>query len=438
MTALVVTGLAAALFLGAGIGLAGPDNGPNSPATGSRVEPGALQRVGSASLEQSVAALQQHLRAQPRDARGWATLGLAYVELARVSGDPSYYPKAEGVLATSLRTQPGDNDAALTGLAALAAARHDFSTALRQADAALAVNPYNPNALAARTDALTELGRYAAAFTAARRADSVHPGLPTFARLSYAYELRGDLDRARALLDRALAGATAPSDVAFTRFHLGELARATGQLETADRHYAAALRADPSYLTALAGRARIAAAQGRTARAIADYERVVAQQPLPQYLTEYGELLEALGRRDSAEEQYAVVRAAAALARENGVGTDLEIALFEADHGDAAAALRAARAEWARRHSVHVADALGWALHANGRDAEALHYARAATRLGTRDARFLFHRGMVESRLGLDGAAERHLRDAVAAGLRASPLRFAQARDALRALDRSP
>jgi Flp pilus assembly protein TadD len=52
-------------------------------------------------------------------------------------------------------------------------------------------------------------------------------------------------------------------------------------------------------------------------------------------------------------------------------------------------------------------------LHANGKDRRALHYARLATRLGTRDARLLFHRGAIESAVGQDSAARSHLRDAL-------------------------
>jgi Flp pilus assembly protein TadD len=105
------------------------------------------------------------------------------------------------------------------------------------------------------------------------------------------------------------------------------------------------------------------------------------------------------------------------LAKASGVATDLETALFAADHGDKPAALRAARAEWARRHSVHVADALAWALHANGRDVEALTYARRANGLGYRNAMFRYHQGMIEKSLGRAADARRDL----AAALRLNP-----------------
>jgi tetratricopeptide (TPR) repeat protein len=94
----------------------------------------------------------------------------------------------------------------------------------------------------------------------------------------------------------------------------------------------------------------------------------------------------------------------------NGVNMDLEIALFDADHHvDLAAGLAAARTEWARRQSVNVADALAWELFANGRPQEALGYANQALNLGTRNALFLFHRGMIERELGQTAAARKDL-----------------------------
>ena len=116
----------------------------------------------------------------------------------------------------------------------------------------------------------------------------------------------------------------------------------------------------------------------------------------------------------SARAGYDLVRVQQRLLASNGVNTDLELALFDADHGRPAAALRAARAEWQRRSSVHVADALGWALLANGRPEEAWTYARQALSLGTRNASFLFHAGMIRLALGDRDGARSFLTDALA------------------------
>jgi tetratricopeptide (TPR) repeat protein len=113
-----------------------------------------------------------------------------------------------------------------------------------------------------------------------------------------------------------------------------------------------------------------------------------------------GDLLHTAGDDDGAATQYDLVRAEAGLFAANGVNTDLEIALFDADHGDPAASLAAARDEWARRHSIHVADALAWALHANGRDREAVAYSDQALALDTQNALLFAHAGLIRQALG--------------------------------------
>jgi Flp pilus assembly protein TadD len=127
---------------------------------------------------------------------------------------------------------------------------------------------------------------------------------------------------------------------------------------------------------------------------------VTQRYPSPDYVATLGDLYAARGDRAAARRQFELVRAEADLFRANGVNTDLELALFDADHGDPRSALRAARAEWDRRHSVHVADALAWALHMNGRDGEAVSFAMRASSLGTRSALFLYHEGMIRLALG--------------------------------------
>src|SRR5439155_25833548 len=115
---------------------------------------------------------------------------------------------------------------------------------------------------------------------------------------------------------------------------------------------------------------------------------------------------------------------------------DLELALFDADHGRPRDALAAARAEWHRRHSILVADALGWALHRVGRDGEALRYAWFAQRLGYRSAQISFHAGMIELGLRERVAARRDLEHAVAINPNFSILQSPVADRALSRLER--
>ncbi len=77
-------------------------------------------------------------------------------------------------------------------------------------------------------------------------------------------------------------------------------------------------------------------------------------------------MLGAAGRPAEAMAQYELTAAITDLYRSNGVNVDLEQSLFDAEHGRPKQALRVARAEYQRRRSIHVADALAWALYANG------------------------------------------------------------------------
>ncbi|WP_329278933.1 tetratricopeptide repeat protein [Streptomyces sp. NBC_01451] len=393
--------------------------------------------LASGDIGASIASLQAHLRAQPKDFGSWATLGLAYVEQARTKGDPSRYPQAQQALNRSLKLEP-DNDPALAGRAALAAARHDFPGALKYSDQALAQNPYSERALSTRIDALVELGRYDEALKATDEADAKRPGVPVFTRYAYVRELRGDVTTARRVLEQALGSATSRGDIAYVSTALGQLAWSQGEYKSALEHFARALAADDAYLPALEGRARAQFADGDRAGAIKGMEDVVSRYPLPGPLVELGELYEVRGGEgdsDKARDQYALVNAWTAIARANGVNADLDTALAAADHGDKKSALRAARAEWDRRETVHTADALAWALHVNGHDEEALPYARHATATGYRNASFLYHRGMIEQATGHAKEARTSLSAALELNPGFSPLGARKARTALKSLE---
>ncbi|HET7486310.1 MAG TPA: tetratricopeptide repeat protein [Acidimicrobiales bacterium] len=381
------------------------------------------------------AALRERLRQVPGDDAAWAALGMAYVEQAKVSANPQLYPKAEGALRRSLKLRPEDNYVAAAGMAALANARHDFAGARRWARTGLAVNPANASLYGTLVDAETQLGHYQEAWDATQRMVDLSPDAASLARVSYSWELRGNLDEARSLMQRALDQALGPAQQAFARYQLGDLALVAGDAHAALAQYEAGLAADPSYAALLEGRARAELALGRSDDAVRDLGEAVARLPQPGYVLLYGELLESLGRRRDASRQYELFRTEQRLFEANGVAVDVEAALFEADHGDAGRAVAVADRGLRSRPFVEMQDACAWALHKAGRDAEALEASARARSLGTRNALFEFHAGMIELALGHPDQARAHLASALAANPAFHPLHATTARRALASLE---
>jgi tetratricopeptide (TPR) repeat protein len=256
---------------------------------------------------------------------------------------------------------------------------------------------------------MTELGRYGEQLRALEQGDRRAPGSAVLTRRSYALELRGDLAGAERMLRKALGLARSGTDRAYLLTQIAELDRRSGDHSVSGRHLRAAMAADPDYVPAWASRARLAVARGNLAAGEAWWRRVNETSPNFDSALELGEIYEVTGRPALAEEQYDAAEEIVATEAARGVHGELEVATLDADHGSATEALRAARVEWSRRHSVHVADALAWALHRSGRSEAALRLARAATRLGTPDAQFWLHRGLIEEAVGKDAAARRHL-----------------------------
>jgi len=430
-----VLAVSAALVVGAGV-LVGPPDDDSARLSASSPSGSS---AGTDSLTRSIAATQERLRRIPLDWQGWAALGAAYVEQARQSADPTFYDKAAGALQKSLEIHAEDNSPALTGLAALAAARHDFALALATADRSLAINDFNAPTHGIRGDALIELGRYDEGIAAFQRMVDLRPGTSSYARASYSWELRGNIVEAVRAMELAREASSAPADVAFATYHLGELAFGAGDLATAERHFTEGIQRDAGSILLRAGLAKLSAAKGNTQDALKQYATVVNALPQTSYLVEYGELLESIGRPEEAQTQYDVVRTVQQLFAAQGVSVDQELALFEADHGDPAAALRAAEQVWTQQKgAVFVEDVYAWALHANGRYREALIHADAALRLGTRSALLYFHRGMIEAALGLRDRARADLSKALEINPHFSPRHAPVARKTLATLGTAP
>lgn len=408
---------------------------PQAPAVAVQRQAAAAQQRPVDKTDRLIWDYQERVRQSPGDVQGYAALGAAYLQKARDTGDPSYYARAQAVIDAALERDP-QNVEALIGAGTLANARHQFAEALAIGARARAANPTVPRIYGVIADAQIELGQYEQAVATLQTMIDMRPDLSSYSRVAYARELHGDLEGAIEMMQAAVqAGGPATENSAWVRVQLGNLHFAAGDLAAAKREYQATLTLLPEYVHGLAGLARVRAAQGEAGAAIELYQQAIARTPLPEFVIALGELYEAQGWQAEAQQQYELVRAMQQLFAASGVDTDIELALFEADHGrDPQAALALARAGYARHPSVRAADALAWALFKAGQLAEARRYADEALRLGTQDALLLYHAGMIAQAQGAAAAARDWLGRALALNPHFSPLLAPQARQALATL----
>ena len=367
-----------------------------------------------ASLDEQIQTLQGLLRDHPNDWESYSQLGLAYLQKARESGDPSYYQKVEETLNQALEHQP-DDYVTISAMGALALARHQFHAALEWGERARQINPERTYAYGVIADAQIELGQYSEAVETLQTMVDLRPDMSSYSRISYVRELNGDTEGALEAMQAAVDGGTPNLEsTAWTRTQLGTLYFNSGNLDRAELEYARTLNDRPGYVYALAGLGRVRAAQGKMDEAIQLLTETTNIMPMPEFVIMLGDLYQANGQSELADQQYELVGAIEQLYRSNGVDMDMEIALFNADQDrDLEANVERARKAYANRPSIHAADVLAWALYKTGNYEEARIYSEEALQLGTKDALKLFHAGMIAYQLGEKDQAKEYLEQAL-------------------------
>jgi tetratricopeptide (TPR) repeat protein len=380
-----------------------------------------------------IARLQVALRGNPNDVRSLDSLGLAYQQRARETGDPTYYTKSDEALHRALALASRDL-LATSGLGSLALSRHRFREALVLGRRAHAISPTTARNYGVIGDSLVELGRYPAAFKAFDTMASIQPSLSSYARISHARQLLGDIPGAISAMKLAVDAAEGQGEAAaWTHVQLGLIYLSVGKFAAAAAEDRQALWVFPGYAYALDALARAEAALGHYRKAIAFEQEAVNRIPLPQYVSTLGDLYRATGRRELARKQYELIGVIQRLLVANGVKIDLETALFNVDHGiRLRASLALARLAQRERPSIDGDDVLAWALERTGHCGEALRYSKRALGLGTLDALKFFHRGMIEGCLGHRAAQRRWLARALKLNPRFSILWAPVARSELR------
>jgi tetratricopeptide (TPR) repeat protein len=357
--------------------------------------------AGADGTAAEVTRLESAVQAHPRDVKSLALLGLAYGQRWRETGDATFVSLEARSLHEASALSPRD-PLTVQGLGSLALTQHQFHRALDIGRLAERLAPYTANTYGIVGDAQIELGRYAQAFGSFQHMVDLKPSLSSYARVSYARELSGDLRGATSAMNLALDAAAGDREgYAWTAVQLGKLYWLQGDGRTAATLYQNALAVFPGYVYALDALAPVEAARGRLRAAIALEQRAVDAIPLPQFVAQLGDLYARTGSARKARAQYATVRVIERLLVANGIKTDLETAQFRADHGiDPAGTILLARKARLDRPSIFGDDTLAWALARAGRCQEALGLSQRALRLGTQDWLLDFHRGYIERCLG--------------------------------------
>lgn len=377
-----------------------------------------LQPVKSAQAtlaDRNIGAAQGVIEKLPDESKGYNMLSAAFMQKARETGDFSFNARAEESLKYSFKVAP-DNYDGLKLQAALLLNYHRFAEALQVAQRAQALNPRDHDVYGAMVDALVELGEYDRAVDAAQKMVDLRPDTASYSRISYLRELHGDTKGAIEMMKMAAESANPqnPESGAWCRVHLGDELMNDGKLKDAEREYDHALYSFPDYHLALAAKGRARYAAGDLENAAAFYKRAVDRVPLPDYIAALGDLYTKLGRADEAKQQYDQVEFIEKIGTTGGTYSR-QLALFYADHGERLDdALAAARREREARNDIYTDDALAWCLYKKGNFDEAKQVSDEALRLGTRDARLLYHAGMIAAATGDNRKGADYLKQALA------------------------
>jgi tetratricopeptide (TPR) repeat protein len=379
---------------------------------------------GESATDTRVRAAQTAARQNSAQSARWVAAGREWVRKARLSADPGFYLNVDGCTNEALSVEPGAVAALeLRGLVLMN--DHKFEAARALASEIIAREPESVTALGTLSDALLELGRYDESARAVQRQADLRPGMAASARGSYLRWLKGDTRTAKLLIRDALIGRDPadPEPAAWVLCEAAILYWHEGDYAGADALYAQALVWLPDFAAALVGRGRVALAQARADQAVSFLQRAQARRPLVETAWLLGDALAARGDAEGAERAYAEA------VRQGQRGDRFTLAQFYAnknrDHG---AALEFLQQDRRNRGGVYLDDAYAWALFRAGRLTEARDASRDALRLGTKDARLLYHGGAIRIAAGEVQAGRKLVAQALALNPHFDPSGAAEAR----------
>ena len=365
------------------------------------------------SLEDALRGAREACRRAPASAAALDRLAALELRSYRATHAAETVAAARTAADRALAMAPADFDARRFRAAA-DLIDHRFADVEREGARLHAERPGDIDVLGMIADAQMESGRYPEALATIQEMVNRRPGLPAYSRVSYAREIHGDLAGAVTAMDMAIAAGD-PSDPEATAWCLarsGLLCWKLGREDQAAARFERARALYPRSPYAWEGIGWAAEARGDLSGAARAFAKAFEIVPWPQYAVELREVAFAAGRPAEVRRWDAVLGAIERMGDAAGLFNRV-LALWEADHGDAARALAMAGGELEARKDVYGWDAYAWALYRNGRTSEAAAASRKALARGTQDPLLDAHAGVIFAAAG-DPDAPRRLGSALA------------------------
>jgi tetratricopeptide (TPR) repeat protein len=367
------------------------------------------QTARKSHIDDLIAGARAKVEKSPERAESFVDLANALARRARERSDPAFDREAEDAVGKALRLHPGDFEARKVRVI-VRLHQHRFADALEEAQALNKEIPDDNIMYGLVADAQIGLGNYKEAEASAQRMIDMRqvnaPGLQRGAKLR---ELIGYPDGAIDWWGSALrlTSATDEEERAYIMVQMARLHRQTGKQDLAARDAQQALELVPNYpagLTELALDRLAEKTQEKAAEAVELLRRRLAASP---DLDSGYWLAEALARAHAPDASATAAdfeKQALARARESGEASPLVI-VYEAEHGNAAEAVRLAAQTAARRHDIETLESYAWALFIAKDFTNARKEIDMALVPGVRNAMFFYHAGMIAMKTNdFDGA----------------------------------
>jgi len=381
-------------------------------------------------------AAEDAIRLMPDSPRGYNQVAAFYIKQARRTGDFRLNTKAETAVNKALELDATDIQARKLE-ASLQLTFHRFAEALELGTKLREEFPNDAFVYGVLTDANAELGNYDAAVNAVQKMVDLKPNASSYARVSHIRSLYGDTEGATEAMKTAARTAD-PQDAeeqSWCLVQLGDEFRKNGKYAEAEKVYTEALSILPDFYLALAGTGKVRAMQGDLEAGVKFLTEAQNRVPNVETVIALGDIYMIQENTEKARQQYDLVEVIEQrLGGDQKPGGDQKrLALMWADQNiKLDEALAMAESEYLARKDIYTADVYAWCLYRKGRFAEAKAAIAQAMSLKTKNARILYHAGMIEKGLGKNREAARLLKAALELDPKFDLIQAGEAEKALR------